>query len=72
MRGAGVHVVGQKLSRVNVYRAQVGLRLMDVILDGTHQVSFAQTALTVDEQGIQRTAARGFGNAHCHRVSHSV
>lgn len=72
VRCACVHVVGQKLGRVDVDRSEVRLRLADVVLYGPHEVRFPQPALSVDEQRVKRRLSRHLGDVDRHGVGHAV
>ena len=72
MRRAGLHVVAQQLGRVHVDGGKLRHRLVDVVLDGAHEVRFPQTRLAVDEQRVEVRLARHLGHGHGHGVRHAV
>ena len=72
VRRAGLHVVAQQLGRVHVDGGKLRHRLVDVVLDGAHEVRFPQTRLAVDEQRVEVRLARHLGHGHGHGVRHAV
>ena len=72
MSCARLHVVREELGRVDVDRLEVWLSFANVILDGSHEVSFPQTAFPVDKKRVERRFAGHFRNVDGHGVSHAV
>ena len=62
----GDGVFRDELLRVDIHHAHIRPRFQDVVLDSSQQVRLAQTAFSVDEQGVQGRLAGRFRYRYGH------